>query len=188
MHRGVRLWLALGVRRALSAGPRPPLVQIRVCPWRPCAECAFADFASLEGSKAPPCPARASGAERSSPASPVGRPSGLTEPMALLPPASAQRNRTTPRQPSRNARPPKTRARCAGVPVAPACAHKLTNELLHKRPVGLMDKTSAFGAGDSRFESWAGRATCIGIAISRRGVRAPRIILGKLRTRVRHPS
>ena len=36
-----------------------------MCPWRPRAECAFADFAS---------PARASGAERSSPASPVGPP------------------------------------------------------------------------------------------------------------------
>ena len=28
--------------------------------------------------------------------------------------------------------------------------------LLAKRPVGLMDKASASGAGDSRFESWAG--------------------------------
>ena len=31
------------------------------------------------------------------------------------------------------------------------------------RPVGLMDKASASGAGDSRFESWAGQIKpCIG--------------------------
>lgn len=30
--------------------------------------------------------------------------------------------------------------------------------MLNKWPVGLMDKASASGAGDSRFESWAGHA------------------------------
>ena len=29
-----------------------------------------------------------------------------------------------------------------------------------ERPVGLMDKASASGAGDSRFESWAGQMCC----------------------------
>ena len=29
-----------------------------------------------------------------------------------------------------------------------------------RRPVGLMDKASASGAGDSRFESWAGQKRC----------------------------
>ena len=31
--------------------------------------------------------------------------------------------------------------------------------LIRMRPVGLMDKASASGAGDSRFESWAGHFT-----------------------------
>ena len=30
-----------------------------------------------------------------------------------------------------------------------------------QRPVGLMDKASASGAGDSRFESWAGHTFCL---------------------------
>ena len=30
-----------------------------------------------------------------------------------------------------------------------------------RRPVGLMDKASASGAGDSRFESWAGHCLCV---------------------------
>ena len=38
-----------------------------------------------------------------------------------------------------------------------------------KRPVGLMDKASASGAGDSRFESWAGHF-CIMCA------RAPQVL------------
>ena len=35
-------------------------------------------------------------------------------------------------------------------------AHSLAAMLECIRPVGLMDKASAPGAGDSRFESWAG--------------------------------
>ena len=34
------------------------------------------------------------------------------------------------------------------------------------RPVGLMDKVSASGAGESRFESWAGQAIVAGRAHS----------------------
>ena len=36
---------------------------------------------------------------------------------------------------------------------------KLTHKKI-KWPVGLMDKASASGAGDSRFESWAGHYDC----------------------------
>ncbi len=32
--------------------------------------------------------------------------------------------------------------------------------MLRRRPVGLMDKASAPGVGDSRFESWAGHFSC----------------------------
>ena len=38
-------------------------------------------------------------------------------------------------------------------------------QLKHKWPVGLMDKVSASGAGDSRFESWADQCTCAVIAL-----------------------
>lgn len=51
----------------------------------------------------------------------------------------------------------------------------------HSRPVGLMDKASASGAGDSRFESWAGqfagiRQACICNPVPRLGLTLAQIL------------
>ena len=35
-----------------------------------------------------------------------------------------------------------------------------------RRPVGLMDKASASGAGDSRFESWAGHSCLLWMTLA----------------------